>query len=585
MLAFIKSRLDPRIWDEIWTHRKMIIPGIIFSALASMVLGAYAPVVQGIVQAVTNGNPRKLIIYAGYVVAIFVVRYFLTRGQLRYLGLAANRLTADLRKKVYTKLVRLPISYFNDRRTGGIQSILTNDINVYQSAVGVLRDSIDGPIKLLVGVVAIFVIEWRLALAAAIVFPFMAIVIQRNARRMKKAQGDVQNDLSDLTAFMQESISGMRVIRAFSAEERMRNRFEGHVEQTYDSMHQTVRITSRLKPLVELIGATAVALVILATAGLVSLNQITAGELMAFIAMLDIVNQGSRNVSNLNQTGAQISAAADRIYGDLMEAEETTADQEGAKPLANPVGRIEFENVSFTYPDGTVALSNVSFTIEPGTSLALVGPSGAGKSTIADLLLRYYDPTGGRILFDGVDIRGLPGTWYREQIGVVPQQAFLFADTIEENLKLGRPEADRSQVESAAEFAHADGFIRGNSEGYETVLGERGVRLSGGEQQRLAIARALLKDPKVLLMDEATSNLDAQSERIVTQALEDAMQQRTTLFIAHRLTTASRADKIIMMKQGQAVEQGRHEELLAQQGSYAAMYRIFAEGAREDAGL
>ena len=238
--------------------------------------------------------------------------------------------------------------------------------------------------------------------------------------------------------------------------------------------------------------------------------------------------------------------------------------------------------MSFTYPDGTVALKSVSFDIEPGTSLALVGPSGAGKSTIADLLLRFYDPTEGRILFDGVDIRELKGQWYRAQIGVVPQQTFLFAGTIAENLRLGDPGASHEQIVKSAVAAHADVFIEQTPEKYETVLGERGVRLSGGEGQRIAIARALVRNPKVLLLDEATSNLDAQSERVVTAALEEIMQSRTTLFIAHRLTTAARATRIVVLRRGEVLETGSHDDLMEKGGAYASMFHAFTSGVLSD---
>ncbi|MBS1709443.1 MAG: ATP-binding cassette domain-containing protein, partial [Armatimonadetes bacterium] len=232
----------------------------------------------------------------------------------------------------------------------------------------------------------------------------------------------------------------------------------------------------------------------------------------------------------------------------------------------------------FCYPDGTKALDRVNFTIEPGTSLALVGPSGAGKSTVADLLLRFYDPTEGQILLDGQDIRTLKGAWYRGLIGVVPQQTFLFAGTVAENLRLGAPEADEKALASAVKAAHAESFVDLDHGGLDGNLGERGVGVSGGEGQRLAIARALVRDPQILLLDEATSNLDAHSEKAVTTALDEAMQSRTTLFIAHRLTTAARADKIVVLRRGQVLETGTHEELMRADGAYAGMFRAFTSG-------
>jgi ABC-type multidrug transport system fused ATPase/permease subunit len=261
-----------------------------------------------------------------------------------------------------------------------------------------------------------------------------------------------------------------------------------------------------------------------------------------------------------------------------LDVPEEHIGSRSGQMIPEPQGRIEFKDVGFCYADGTRALDNVSFVIEPGSSLALVGPSGAGKSTIADLMLRFYDPTEGTITFDGVDYKDINVDWLRRQFGVVPQQTLLFAGTISDNLKLGAPDADEAKLFQALESANAKGFVEKAPDGIETFLGERGVRLSGGEGQRLAIARALVRDPVVMILDEATSNLDAHSEKIVTEALERVMQSRTTLFIAHRLTTAARASSIVMLRQGSILEKGTHDDLLKLQGAYAAMYQAYTSG-------
>ena len=584
MFGFITRRLDQRIWGELARQKKLIGYGLVCSILSSAVAGLYITETSKVVEALEKAskvagpyNPPNFVDHnrsLALIIFAFICRYFFTKGQFYWLGVAANRLTADLRKRVFRKMLRLPVSYFNDRRSGEIQSILTNDINVFSGSIGMLRDSIDGPLKIIVGAVAIFAMEWRLALVAVVIFPFMALAIQRNARKMKEAQKEVQNELATMTATMQESISGVRIVKAFSAENKIVETVDQSIERSYESNAKTVKLVANLRPLVELLGAVALVTVFY----LCGVLKIPVADIVGFALALDYINQGARNLGNLNQTLAQITAASDRVYSELLEVEETITDSPNSQTLPVTQGRIEFQDVSFNYPDGTEALKNVSFAIEPGTSLALVGPSGAGKSTIADLLLRFYDPTSGRILYDGVDIRELKSDWYRNQIGVVPQQTFLFAGTITENLRLGNPEATQEEVEAAAQAANAHNFIGTTELGYGTVLGERGVRLSGGEGQRLAIARALVRDPKVLLLDEATSNLDAHSEKIVTEALEHAMERRTTLFIAHRLTTAARATKIIMLRHGEVLEQGSHEELLGQNGAYAGMYRAFSSG-------
>lgn len=593
MLSIITRRLDQRIWGELARHKRPIIIGLACSALASSLAALYIAETSNVVKALDFRSKaaatvgpiapdapglQNLMLSLGVITIAFILRYFFTKGQLYWLGVASNRLTADLRKRVFRKMLRLPVSYFNARRSGEIQSILTNDVNVYSGSIGMLRDSIDGPLKVLVGTVTIIILQWQLALVAALIFPIIAFVIQRNARKMKVAQKEVQDELASMTATMQESISGVRVVKAFSAEDRVTRTVDESVDRNYRSTEKTVRLVSNLRPLVELLGAVCLVLVFY----MCGVIGIPFANIVPFALALDYINQGARSLGNLNQTMAQITAASDRVYSELLEIEETVADLPNARTIDNPLGRIEFENVSFEYPDGTKAVSNVSFVLEPGTSLALVGPSGAGKSTIADLLLRFYDPTDGRILYDGVDIRELQGNWYRHQIGVVPQQTFLFAGTIRDNLKLGDPHASPEEVETATRAANAHDFITNSELGYETVLGERGIRISGGEGQRLAIARALIRDPKVLLLDEATSNLDGHSERIVTAALEHAMERRTTLFIAHRLTTAARATKIVMLKGGEILEVGSHDDLVAQNGPYASMYRAFASGFLEE---
>lgn len=577
MIALFK-KLDQRIAAELKRQRKSIIAGLVCSTITSLLTAAIVPIVKYAVDSVSKGDVQMLTWLAASVVGMYGIKYWFTRGQSYYLAQAANRLASDLRIRLFEKLQRLPMSYFNEKRSGAIQSVITNDVGVYQGAIGLVRDSIDGPIKIVSGLVMIFVIQWKLALIAFAILPLFAFVIQRNSRKMRRAQDEVQDSLSDLSAMMQEAIHGTRVVKAFSAEDRVAGRYRSLVERSYDFHMRAARRLAALRPLVEFIGAIALAAVLYMCGYLVKNGSLQVGDLAAFMMGLDIINQGARSLGAFAQTYAQVQSASDRIYKEVLDAEEAQTDAPGARELINPKGRIEFRNVTFRYPDGTEALKNVSFTIEPGTSLALVGPSGAGKSTIADLLLRFYDPTEGQVLFDDVDLRELKVSSLRDQIGVVPQQTFLFAGTIADNLRLGRPEASQDQLLAAAKAAHATPFIDRMEGQLEAELGERGTRLSGGEMQRVAIARAIVKDPTVLLLDEATSNLDAESEREVSRALVEIMENRSTLMIAHRLTTASRADRILMLRRGEVLEVGSHKELLEANGAYAAMYRAFNAG-------
>ncbi len=514
------------------------------------------------------------------VVGVFALRYSFARGQQFYLSRAAARLSTSLRRRLYAKLMKLPIGYYGEKRLGGLQSVLSNDVGVYSNAIGLVRDSIDGPIKAAGALIYIFVFgSWALGLLALAFVPVIGVFVQRNNRRMRAAQAQVQEDLADLGTLSLETMNGIRVVKSFAAEGAMIGRFDSLARRSYESQLEAIRRVASLKPMVELIGASALALLIYLCGWLANWGMLAVAEIISVVLAMDYVKQGFNSIANANNVYSQVQAASERIHREVLDVEEEPIDTDGQKELPAVRGRVEFQDVRFDYPDGTAAVRGVSFVLEPGTSLALVGPSGAGKSTIADLLLRFHDPSEGRILLDGVDIRELKGAWYRRQIGVVPQQTFLFASSIEENVRLGAPEADRAAVEAACRAAHADAFLSTMPAGLETQLGEKGVRLSGGEGQRIAIARALISEPAILLLDEATSNLDTVSERIVTDALAEAMAGRTALFIAHRLSTAARATRIIVLRQGEIVEEGSHEELLAGDGFYAAMYRAQASGA------
>ncbi len=515
------------------------------------------------------------------VVGVFALRYAFVRGQTYYLSRAAAKLALELRERLFAKLQRLPVSYFNEKRQGGLQSVLTNDINVYQNAVSLIRDSIDGPAKALFALVWIVLIQWQLALVALLFVPVIAAFVHRNGRKMKEAQGQVQDDLASLASMSQEAIAGARVVKAFAAEERMRSHFGGLLQRGFESQMRAVRRFAELKPMVEFLGATSLAAILFICGFMAQAGTLAIADIVSLTVALDLVNQGMKSLANVNNVYNQVQAAADRIHAEVLDVPDEHLDRPGARTLPQPQGTIEFRDVVFEYPDGTRALNGVSFTIPAGTSLALVGPSGAGKSTIADLLLRFYDPTSGAILYDGVDVRELDLGWYRRLFGVVPQSTFLFAGSIADNLRLGAGEASDEDLRRAAALASADGFIEATPNRYETTLGERGVRLSGGEGQRLAIARALVGNPEVLLLDEATSNLDAVSEKAVTQAIEKAMAGRTTLFIAHRLTTAARADRILVLRRGEVLETGSHDDLVRQNGAYAGMYRAFVSGVLE----
>jgi subfamily B ATP-binding cassette protein MsbA len=574
----MKFGFDRRFLDLLDRQKGTLFLGLVCVLGVALLDLAPAAFIKWAVDAIADANTYQVGMMCLFIIAIYSVKYWFTRGQMFYLSDVAQRVTAGLRTQLFAKLQTLPIAYFNAKRTGAIQSVITNDVNVIQTGVPLVRDVISAPIRAFGGLALILYLNWKLALVSLIAVPPVAYLIMMNSRKVRKAQETVQKSMAEMTANMQESLGAVRVVRAFSAEERTSKSFADAVESTYESNMKVVGRVAQLKPMVEIIGAVAIAVIFYLGGKLVAEKEMTAGSLLSFIYLLDVIKTGATGIGNISNVYSQVLAATDHVYAEVLDVESDMEDDENAIALDNPQGRIAFENVSFTYPDGTPALHDVSFAIEPGTSVALVGRSGAGKSTIADLMLRFYDPSSGAVTFDGNDLRRLDSAWLRRQIGVVPQQTLLFASTIRQNIEFGKPDATEAEVKAAARAAHADEFICATPEGYGTVLGERGVRLSGGEMQRIAIARALLINPKVMLLDEATSALDSVSERIVQAALDEIMSERTALIIAHRLSTAARADQIIVLAGGSIVEKGSHAQLMALNGTYAGMYRAFNAG-------
>lgn len=583
-----RFKFDPRIKRELLGQRRPILIGVgasgVGAGLYSVAMYLTRDAINGIkILDETRDRDNFSILLSTCILIgfLFLLRYIFVRLQTYYLAVAVTRLTTSLRRRLMSKLLRLPVTYFNEKRSGAVQSVLTNDVNVFQSAVQILRDSVEAPIKAIGSLAVIIYLQWEMAVATFLMIPILGVIVHQNSKRMRKVQQNVQADLAEVGAVTQETLQGVRVVKAFGAEDQMDAQYRALTERSLLSQLRAAKLVAKLRPLVELMGASGLIIAFL-IGGLIAVTRgMPVANMIVLAACLDSINQGFRGISGLSSTYSSVQAAADRIYSEVLDVPEPP-EHSGKKQLHNVQGRLEFRNVSFSYPDGTPALNKVNFVIEPGTSLALVGPSGAGKSTIADLLLRFYEPLEGQILLDDVDIKELDAKWLRAQIGVVPQQTFLFAGSIDENLQLGAPDASEEQIGKALRMAHAENFTKEFRERNVPVLGERGAKLSGGQMQRIAIARALIREPAILLLDEATSALDAASEQAVTEALQEVMETRTTLFIAHRLTTAARATKILLLKRGQVVETGSHQELIKKDGEYAALFRLFSAGVLED---
>jgi subfamily B ATP-binding cassette protein MsbA len=545
--------------------------------VASILTSVAIPLTKYSVRAISQKNLSMLGITCLGFIVVYACKYWFTRGQVFYLAQASARVGLELRFRIFKKLMSLPIAYFNSKHSGEIQSVLNSDVNLYTNSINLIRDSIEGPVKAVGALVVVIFMRWQLAILALLTVAVLEALGIRSIRRVKKTQHDIQQLSGEYTSFTQEAVSGTRIIKSLAAEDEMRERHRAVLQRLYESSMRNTRVFAAQRPMMELVGAVSLAGALYVCGWLASIGSLKVEEIAALIMAMDVINSGFRSIISVRSNYAQVQTAAERIEKEVTGV-DVVDEYHAGKRLERVLGHIEFRDVSFIYPDGTEALRKVNFEILPGSSLALVGPSGAGKSTIVDLLLKFYDPTGGQILLDGEDIRDLDSKWLRDHIGLVPQHTFLFAGSIADNLKIAAPDASEEDLVRATTEGHALPFIEASTGRFDALIGERGVGLSGGEQQRLSISRALLRDPQILVLDEATSSLDAISEKVVQEAIDSAMQRRTTLFIAHRLTTAARASRILVLAKGEIVETGSHEELIRKNGFYATMYSAFSSG-------
>jgi subfamily B ATP-binding cassette protein MsbA len=578
-----EAQIQRRLLAYLRPHSAVFIAGLLCAAGVSGITGLLALAIKLTINHMAEGHVGRLNFVCLVVVFVFVLKGLLSYGQSYFLSLVAQRVTTRLREEIFSHLHTLSLSFFNRRRTGMIMSTLTNDVPVIQNATMSIRDVVAAPLTIIISFAMLFHTSWRLTLAAIIFVPLMGLVISRIGKRIRRISDLVQIKLADITTIVEETVAGVRIIKSFATENHEIRRFSAENERTFRAVIRGEQKRAQLRPLVEFIGAFGIALVLflggnevarnakLIAQGLPPESNMSLGGLTMFVYLLQQIARSIGELGAINNTRQQALAAASRIFNEVLDQQSEVQEKPNAIPAPPLTGHITFENVSFAYGDGPPVLRNVSFEVKPGEVVAVVGLSGAGKSTLVDLIPRFYDVTEGRILIDGFDVRDLKLDSLRRQIGIVPQETWLFAGTLRDNIAYGRREATDEEMRNAAYAANAY-FIDGMPEGFDTVVGERGVRLSGGERQRIAIARAILMNPRILILDEATSSLDASSEALVQEALDQLMKGRTTIVIAHRLSTILGADRILVLDSGRIVQSGTHAELLAAGGLYSQLY-------------
>lgn len=503
----------------------------------------------------------------------------LALGLLRFLSTSlmaaiGQKVLYKLRNDLYRHMQNLDVAFFDRNRTGDLMSRVTNDVSILQQLISSSMMQLFTDFFTFTAIAVYMLwIDWRLTLLLLATFPLMILTTRLFGKRMRASFRKVQESVADVSDHLQNSLTGIRLIKSFTAEEYESERFSERTRRNMDANIQVVRLRAAYEPIIDFLNFLGLAIVLVFGAWLAMRNEMTVGTIVAFIAYLRLLQNPIRHFSRIINTIQQSAAAYERIM-EVMDTKASVVEKADAQPLPPVSGHIVFRNVDFAYSAESEVLSQFNLELEAGKITALVGSSGSGKTTIAHLIPRFYDPQAGDIAIDGHSLRDVTLESLREQIGIVSQDIVLFNGTIGDNIRYGNAGATEEEVLAAAKAANADTFIEAFPHGYDTQIGERGVKLSGGQKQRISIARAILKNPRVIILDEATASLDSESEQHIQAALAELLKGRTCLVIAHRLSTIQQADRIYVLEQGRIVESGTHDELLRRQGRYSQLYEL-----------
>jgi subfamily B ATP-binding cassette protein MsbA len=566
------------IFKRLLLLAKPHIPKFILAMLCMLVVGASTAALAFLVQPALDDiffkkDMDRLVWIPAAIVAIYLIKGLCSYSQTILMSFIGQRIVADLRNTLYRKIQMQSLTFFSKNPTGILMSRITNDVAYVQGAVSEAVTSLLKDSFTLSGLVfVIFYRDWKLAMIAMFVFPLAIYPIAKFGKKMRSIATRTQVTMGSLTTLLQETISGTRIVKAFSMEEYENKRFARENEHLFKLALKSVSVNAISSPFMEFLGGIGIATIIFYGGYQVVKGVSTPGTFFSFLTALIMLYEPIKRLTNVNNTIQQGIAGAKRVF-EIIDMVPDIMNKDGALPLPKISESIDIQDVTFSYEE-TPVLKNIHLSIQAGAVVAFVGMSGGGKTTLVNLIPRFYDVSKGRILIDGQDIREVTVESLREQIGIVTQQTILFNDTVKNNIAYGDIVKTEEDIIRAAKAANAHDFISKLPLGYDTLIGEQGTKLSGGERQRISIARALLKDAPILILDEATSSLDTEAENEVQDALENLMKGRTTLMIAHRLSTIRNANRIIVLSAGEIVEEGTHESLLEKRGEYYKLYHL-----------